>query len=262
MPQVVFLSHGGGPLPVLGDPSHAELTSHLQRLAQDLTPPRKILILSAHWEEPTVQVTHHPAPSLLYDYYGFPPESYTLQYPAPGDPELAEQVQEQLQAYGIASELNDRRGLDHGVFIPLMLMYPQADIPCVQVSLRAGLNPEEHLRLGEALASVEHERLLLLGSGFSFHNMRAFLGASANQPDSGNLAFEAWLEETLGSTELTEAQRREHLIRWEEAPAARHCHPREEHLLPLHVCYGAARRPFQRMESVKVLGKQVSTFLW
>ncbi|MFZ8905160.1 MAG: DODA-type extradiol aromatic ring-opening family dioxygenase, partial [bacterium] len=197
-----------------------------------------------------------------YDYYGFPEQSYHLDYPVPGAPALAEVVQGQLRKQGIAAELEQSRGLDHGVFVPLMLMYPNADIPCIQVSLQQRLDPLAHLQLGQALASLDQEGLLILGSGFSFHNMQAFFRQGAGIPDAKNLAFETWLKETLNNRDFTETERWEHLRNWERAPNARYCHPREEHLLPLLVCYGAAQRPCARVESVTVLGKQASSFIW
>ena len=174
MTQIVFISHGGGPLPLLGDSNHIELIQHLRQLSHELEAPKKILVISAHWEASVIQITHHSNPPLLYDYYGFPEQSYHLDYPVPGSPSLAEAVQFQLRKQEIAAELEQSRGLDHGVFVPLMLMYPNADIPCIQVSLQQSLNPLAHLQLGQALASLDQEGLLILGSGFSFHNMQAF----------------------------------------------------------------------------------------
>ena len=262
MTKVVFLSHGGGPLPLLGDPNHIELIQHLRQLSQDLEAPKQILVISAHWEASVIQITHHSNPPLLYDYYGFPEQSYHLDYPVPGSPALAEAVQGQLRKQGIAAELEQSRGLDHGVFVPLMLMYPNADIPCIQVSLQQSLDPLAHLQLGQALASLDQEGLLILCSGFSFHNMQAFFQQGAGIPDAKNLAFETWLKETLNNRDFSETERWERLRNWERAPNARYCHPREEHLLPLLVCYGAAQRPCKRVDTVTVLGKQASFFIW
>jgi len=227
-----------------------------------LEAPEQILVISAHWEASVIQITHHSNPPLLYDYYGFPEQSYHLDYPVPGSPSLAETVRFQLRKQEIAAELEQSRGLDHGVFVPLMLMYPNADIPCIQVSLQQSLNPLAHLQLGQALASLDQEGLLILGSGFSFHNMQAFFRQDAGTLDTKNIAFETWLKETLNNPELLETERWERLLNWENAPSARYCHPREEHLLPLLVCYGAAQRPCARVETVTVLGKQASSFIW
>ena len=144
----------------------------------------------------------------------------------------------------------------------VMLMYPNADIPCIQVSLQQSLNPLAHLQLGQALASVDQESLLIIGSGFSFHNMQAFFWQSAGIPDAKNIAFETWLKETLSNPGLSETGRWERLLNWEYAPNARYCHPREEHLLPLLVCYGVAQRPCARVKTFTVLGKQASSFIW
>ena len=154
-----------------------------------------------------IQITHHSNPPLLYDYYGFPEQSYHLDYPVPGSPALAEAVQLQFKKQGVAAELEQSRGLDHGVFVPLMLMYPNADIPCIQVSLQQSLNPLAHLQLGQALASLDQEGLLILGSGFSFHNMQAFFRHGAGIPDTKNVAFETWIKEALSNPDLSEAER-------------------------------------------------------
>ena len=151
---------------------------------------------------------------MRYDYYGFPEQSYHLDYPVPGSPSLAEAVQLQFKKQGIAAELEQSRGLDHGVFVPLMLMYPNADIPCIQVSLQHSLYPLAHLQLGKALASLDQEGLLILGSGFSFHNMQAFFRQGAGIPDARNMAFETWLKETLSNSDLSEAERWERLQNW------------------------------------------------
>ena len=219
-------------------------------------------MISAHWEASVIQISHLSNPPLLYDYSGFPEQSYHLDYPVPGSPSLAEAVQLQFKKQGIAAELEQSRGLDHGVFVPLMLMYPNADIPCIQVSLQHSLYPLAHLQLGKALASLDQEGLLNLGSGFSFHKMQAFFRQGAGIPDAKNIAFETWLKETLSNSDLSEAERWERLQNWESAPNARYCHPREEHLLPLLVCYGVAQRTCARVESVTVLGKQASSFIW
>ena len=144
---------------------------------------------------------------LCYEYYGFPEQSCHLDYLVPDLPSLAEAVQLQLRKQGTAAELEQSRGLDHGVFVSLMLMYPNTDIPCIQVSLQQSLNPLAHLQLGQALASLDQEGLLILGSGFSFHNMQAFFRQGTGIPDAKNMAFETWLKETLSNPDLTETER-------------------------------------------------------
>jgi len=260
--DVLFLSHGGGPMPLLGDPDHREMVERLTELAGRLRRPSAILVISAHWEASVPTITSGANPELIYDYYGFPPESYEITYPCPGEPALAQQVHQALEQAGIAARLDDRRGFDHGLFVPLKLMYPQADIPCVQLSLVDSLDAEAHLAIGRALQALDVPNLLVIGSGFSFHNMKAFFGPSTPEIEARNLAFEAWLEATCCDTGLTEAQRTERLVHWERAPHARFCHPREEHLLPLHVCYGLAGRPSEPPIVATILRKKAGMFHW
>lgn len=260
--NIVFISHGGGPRPLLGDPGHQEMVESLQALAGRLPKPSAILVISAHWEEGVPTLTAHPNPSLIYDYYGFPPESYEIQYPCPGEPELARQVQGALKSAGIRAELDAQRGYDHGVFVPLKIMYPQADIPCIQLSLVNSLDAAQHLAIGAALQALDWDNLLVIGSGFSFHNMRAFYAPETAEIRGANLEFEAWLQETLQDPQLSETERERRLVEWEKAPYARFCQPREEHLLPLHVCYGLAGRAADEHISLKILNKQSSGFYW
>lgn len=259
--QVLYISHGGGPLPLLGDAGHQALVAQLRQMAQRIERPQAIIVFSAHWEASKITVTAGAHPDLIYDYSGFPAESYRIQYPAPGAPELATKIAKILQHAGIETQLDEQRGYDHGVFVPLKIMFPEADIPIIQVSLLRNLDANDHLRLGEALRGLTQDNLLFVGSGFSFHNMRAFFNASA-EADAENLAFEAWLKETLCSGALTESERRLRLATWEQAPSARFCHPREEHLLPLHVCYGLTQRACDYYDSATVLGKNAGLFYW
>ena len=259
--DVVFISHGGGPRPLLGDPQHAGLVSFLRALPQSLQKPKQIVVFSAHWEGPSVGITSAAEPSLLYDYYGFPPESYEFRYPCPGAPELAAQIASGLTTRGYEVSLDDQRGLDHGVFVPLMLMYPSADIPVIQVSLSSSLNPEWHIQLGEDLGAMGLSETLFIGSGFSFHNMRAFF-IDGVESQAANQAFEEWLAQILSGSSQSPGDIREKLIHWRDAPGAAFCHPREEHLLPLHVCFGIAGRPADQRHVVEMLNKQASNFIW
>lgn len=247
---------------MLGDPRHREMVVQLEALGKAIRKPEGCVVVSAHWEEPEVAVTSHASPSLIYDYYGFPDESYLLEYPAPGDPALAETVVGALRTHDIAARLDPHRGFDHGLFIPFMLMFPDADVPCVQLSLKKSLDPETHIRLGEALAVALRDGILLVGSGFSFHNLKAFFAPDADTPDADNAAFEAWLRDACENQDIDEAERSRRLVDWSNAPAARYCHPREEHLLPLHVCYGAAKRASMTIQSLKIMGKQASLVIW
>ncbi|MBZ4336486.1 class III extradiol ring-cleavage dioxygenase [Corallococcus sp. AS-1-12] len=236
---VVFIPHGGGPWPFveLGLPK-AEvqaLAAWLRQVGQQLaTRPKALLVISAHWERPVATVMTSAAPPLLYDYSGFPQEAYRITWPAPGSPSLAARVRELLSAAGLPSAEDSARGYDHGTFIPLKLMYPEADIPCVQLSLKQGLDPAEHLALGRALAPLRDEGVFIIGSGMTFHNLRAFGDPRAHEVSA---KFDAWVQDAATAP----ASVRDEMLRlWTQAPYARLVHPREEHLLPLMVAAGAA----------------------
>jgi 4,5-DOPA dioxygenase extradiol len=258
----VYLSHGGGPLPLLGDEGHREMVENLKSIASLIAKPSAIIVISAHWEEDKATITSGATPELIYDYYGFPEESYEIKYPAPGDPALAQKIFELLKNKNIKAALDENRGFDHGLFVPLQIMFPNADIPCVQVSLLNSLNPEKHIRLGEALTGLADDNVLIIGSGFSFHNLKAFFAPATEESQAMNEAFEQWLIDTCGSDDLSEVERMHRLINWEAAPAARYCHPREEHLLPLHVCYGFAKRAAKQVFGFEVMGKRASAYVW
>ncbi|MEX2473833.1 class III extradiol ring-cleavage dioxygenase [Marinobacter sp.] len=260
--DVVFISHGGGPMPLLGDPGHREMVDRLTELAGALRKPSAILVISAHWEASVPTITSGAKPPLIYDYSGFPPEAYKIEYPCPGEPELARQVYQALDQAGITARLDDQRGFDHGLFVPLKLMYPEADIPCIQLSLVESLDAGTHLAVGRALRALDYDNLLVIGSGFSFHNMRAFFSANTPEIQARNEAFEDWLEQTCTDSILSESERAQRLADWEQAPHARFCHPREEHLLPLHVCYGLAGKPSDSHISATILGKKSGMFYW
>ena len=162
-------------MPLLGDNRHREMVENLKMIAATISKPSAILLISAHWEEAMPTITQAANPPLIYDYYGFPEQAYEIQYPAPGQPDLAQTVFSALRSKGIKSALDDKRGFDHGLFVPLKIMYPEADVPCIQLSLLNSLDPREHINIGNALSGLEYENLLVIGSGFSFHNMNAFL---------------------------------------------------------------------------------------
>jgi aromatic ring-opening dioxygenase catalytic subunit (LigB family) len=236
---VVYIPHGGGPWPFvdlgLGDKAELDgLASYLRSVAAVTAhKPKAVLAVSAHWEEAVPTVMTGERPPLLFDYYGFPPESYELTWPAPGDPALAKRVRGLLEAAGFTTGADATRGFDHGTFVPLKLTWPDADVPTIQLSLKRGLDPAEHLAMGRALAPLRDEGVLIVGSGMSYHNLRAF-GPQGRAPSE---AFDAWLTDAIAQ-EPTERDAR--LSRWSAAPSARHAHPREEHLLPLMVVAGAA----------------------
>ena len=259
---ILFFPHGGGPLPLLNEPGHAAMNRFLRAFPETIAQPDAIIVISAHWEESVIAITAAPSPPLLFDYHGFPAETYEYQYPAPGNPELAGRVQSLLKQAGVDASLDQQRGFDHGMFVPLMLMYPEADIPCIQISLAASLDAAEHVRIGKALAGLKTENLLFLGSGFSFHNMHEFMIKSDDSTDPCNQEFETWLAQTCADPGLDETEREQRLVNWETAPHARYCHPREEHLLPLQVCYGIGQSAATKVFQEKVAGFTVSAYQW
>ena len=201
---------------------------------QVATTPKAVLVVSGHWEERDFTVMSSLAPSMIYDYSGFPEFTYSVKYPAPGSPEIARRVQELLQRAGLAAASDDQRGFDHGAFAPLVVMYPDADVPVLQLSITAEYSVDSHLAAGRALAPLRSEGVLILASGLSYHNLRR-LGAAGRHPSH---EFDAWLTTTVcGATEETRNQK---LRNWSSAPSARLAHPHEDHLIPLMVAVGAA----------------------
>ncbi|MFT4172288.1 MAG: class III extradiol ring-cleavage dioxygenase [Rhodocyclaceae bacterium] len=234
----LFIPHGGGPCFFM-EWSPADTWKQMQTFLEGVVAtlparPRAIVVVSGHWEENAFTANTSAQPPLLFDYYGFPEHTYRLEYAAPGAPALARHVGELITAAGLPYGENNTRGYDHGVFIPLKVMLPAADIPIVQLSLLRGLDPATHIRMGQALAPLRDDNVLIVGSGMSYHNLRAF-GPAGQAPSE---AFDAWLSEALQAP--TAAARNARLVDWEQAPAARQAHPREEHLLPLMVAAGAA----------------------
>ena len=261
MADILYIPHGGGPLPLLGDAAHEKLVRFLQEIPGRLGTPDAILVVSAHWEELKPMVTSGKSPALIYDYSGFPEAAYALEYPAPGKPELAERVVELVKAAGRTAWRHSQRGFDHGVYVPLKIMYPDASIPCRQLSLMSSLDPAEHLQLGKTLAGLRQENILVLGSGFSFHNLKALILGDASERDTRNEQFQQWLIDTC-TRRIPEEERHQRLVAWESAPSSRYCHPREEHLLPLHVCCGMAQSPGEMVFAENVMGKKTCAFLW
>ncbi len=259
--QIVYFSHGGGPLPILGDPSHKAMVEFMTDLPKHLRKPDAVLVISAHWEEQAATLLGARQPEMFYDYYGFPAKAYEITYDAPGSPELAAKVATMLQAAGVPAAIDEQRGFDHGLFIPLKLMYPEADVPAIQLSLLRGLNPAAHIGLGRALGGLLGENILVVGSGFSFHNLGAFFGGHAGASDPANEAFQDWLIEAC-TAGLDWSEREKRLREWEKAPSARYCHPREEHLLPVHVCAAMAQTPAKLIFDDEILGKRSVAFLW
>lgn len=211
------------------------LEASLIRIVHELREePRAVLVVSGHWTEAEIAITSNPHPPMVYDYSGFPPYTYQVQYPAPGDPALATQTQQLLHDAGFAASLDPTQGYDHGTFTPLVIMYPEANVPVIQLSLKAGYDPAEHLAIGRALSQLRDENVLIIGSGLTYHNMRA-MGPAGEQISK---TFDAWLQTSL--LRSSAAERTQQLIEWTKAPAARQAHPREDHLIPLMVAVGAA----------------------
>lgn len=260
--HILFLSHGGGPLPLLGDEGHTEMVACLQKITSKIPKPSAILVISAHWEETIPTITSGAQPPLIYDYYGFPAESYSIEYPCAGEPILAQKTYEVLTNAGIEARLDEQSGFDHGLFVPLKIMYSLADIPCIQLSLVKSLDPLTHINMGKALQGLNWDNLLVIGSGFSFHNMRAFFAPETKESKEQNISFDNWLVDTCSNPFIDEKERNKRLAQWEKAPFARYCHPREEHLLPLHVCYGVAGTCCSEYFQLQILHKQSSMYLW
>lgn len=260
----LFIPHGGGPCFFMDwDPPdtwvrHREFLEMLPTLLPER--PRALLVISAHWEAPRFTVQKQAAPALLFDYYGFPPHTYHLTWPAPGAPELAERVASLLTQGGMSCGFDATRGFDHGVFVPLKVAFPAADIPCVQLSLRADLDPAAPLAAGRALVPLREAGVLIIGSGNSYHNMRVMMAAMrAGATQTHGLDFDQWLTEAVCHPDARERERR--LAAWITAPGARDAAPREEHLIPLMVVAGAGGAdPGAKIFEDRVLGAVQSAF--
>ena len=237
--STLFVSHGGGPWPFIPqmraefEKTVAWMTAFESTLVEK---PKAILCVDAHWEEDEFTVSLSQRPSMIYDYSGFPAHTYQIQYPAPGSPDVAKKVADLLKKSSIPIQESPTRGLDHGAFIPLGLMFPKADIPVVSLSIKRNYDPLDHIRVGEALAPLREEGILIMGSGLSYHNMRGFGSKAAGESSK---LFGDWLESVVKCNTLSE--RIQKLKEWERAPAARSSHPYEDHLIPLMTVVGAAQ---------------------
>ena len=254
----IYIPHGGGPCFFMDDPQQAwgAMAAYLRRLSESLPQrPSAILLVSAHWETRGFSFTGAARPGLIYDYYGFPAHTYQLTYPTPGAPELAVRAARLLEDAGLVSRVDGDRGLDHGVFIPLKVAFPEADIPVVEMTLDHSLDPALHLCAGRALAALRNENVLIIGSGMSFHNMGGYGNPQFTEPSR---VFDRWLVETMA---LPAPERAARLTRWEQdAPAGRLCHPRAEHLLPAMVVAGASEAPGAQVYSDMLGGTALSAF--
>jgi 4,5-DOPA dioxygenase extradiol len=227
----VFVSHGAPTLPLDGCPAR----EFLRGLGAALPRPRAVLAVSAHWDNAAPAVNRVAVNDTIHDFYGFPEALYRLRYAAPGSAELAGRTQQLLSAAGFEPGTDNARGLDHGAWVPLMLMYPQADVPVVQLSIQSHLGPEHHLKLGQALAALRDEDVLVLGSGGYTHNLRALDRWRLDGPERPWVGdFSDWIHGALteGRTGDLTAYRR-------LAPHAAEAHPEEDHFMPLFVALGA-----------------------
>jgi aromatic ring-opening dioxygenase catalytic subunit (LigB family) len=231
-----FLSHGGGPWSYMTGEyrqNFVKLESFLKQLPAQLPIiPKAILVVSAHWESHDFGVMASPFPPMIYDYSGFPAHTYNIHYRAPGSPELAQKTYDLIRAAGLEAHLDVERGFDHGTYTILAVTHPDANVPVIQVSIRADFDPKAHLQLGRALAPLREQGVLMIGSGLSYHNFRT------RDPNEASKQFDHWLQQTL--TASTAAERAEKLVAWEKAPSARSCHQIEDHLVPLFAVVGAA----------------------
>ena len=255
----LFIPHGGGPCFFMPDPTNVwgGMAAFLRSIPNRLPDAVKaILIVSGHWETDGFSFTGVAEPSLIYDYQGFPPETYRLRYDAPGDPAMAAKAAALLTAAGLPASVDPKRGLDHGVFVPLKVAFPDANIPVVEMSVDRGLDPKLHIAAGRALAPLRDRGVLIIGSGMSFHNMRGYNDPRYTAPSE---QFDTWLSSSLV---LEGRERAERLAAWETAPAARLSHPDAEHLLPLMVAAGAADGPGEKIFGEHVLKTAISGFLF
>lgn len=253
----VFIPHGGGPCFFISDPNHVwtGMAAFLRHLAAMLPEePKAIIVVSAHWETDGFAFTGAAHPGLIYDYSGFPPDTYQLRYDAPGAPALAARAAQLLADAGLTASVDPARGLDHGVFVPLKLVFPDADIPLVEMSVERHLDPALHVAAGRALAPLCDEGVLIIGSGMSFHNMRCYGDPRSTAPSQ---AFDQWLTQAV---EQPGDERAASLNIWATAPSGRYAHPAAEHLLPLMVAAGASEAAGERIYGELVMETAISAF--
>lgn len=261
----IFIPHGGGPCFFMdwtwGPADTWEPTRRfLEGIAGSLPEaPKALIVISGHWEEPAFTASTALAPQLIFDYSGFPPHTYRLTWPAPGDPALAQRVAKMLHDAGLPAALSPARGYDHGVFVPLKVAFPEAQIPVVTLSLSAAPNgsfdPALHVAAGRALEPLRDEGVLIVGSGMSFHNLRAYFHPETRE---ASRAFDEWLTQAV---ESPAPDRDAAFTHWRSAPHARFSHPREEHLVPLFVVAGAGGEvPGKRVFSDEPMGAAISAY--
>ncbi|KAF1986295.1 extradiol ring-cleavage dioxygenase [Aulographum hederae CBS 113979] len=269
---VISISHGGGPMPLLGDPSHAAIVESLKtrvpealKLGTDEAP-RAIVLVTAHWstDEPTISAAEKN--ELLYDYHGFPSEAYKLKYPAKGSKEVAELVRESLAAEGMSGQLDVSRGWDHGVFIPMLLINPSANVPIIQVSVLASESISAHLSLGRALARLRDQNIAIIGSGFaSFHNLRIMFSPQTLASPAFKARNKAWNQALDDAVlEADGEERGKKLQGWRGWEGAYDSHPRggAEHFMPLVVCAAAGGEGKARVWKDEFTGLSIASYCW
>lgn len=260
----LYIPHGGGPCffmePMPGFPPGLwdNMAAYLRGIPAAIgVRPKTVLVISGHWECDVPTVLSPENHTLLFDYYGFPDYTYELTYPAHGAPAVAARAQQLLREAGFSTQEERKRGLDHGVFVPFKLIYPNADVPIVQLSLLQHLDAAQHLAIGRALAPLRDEGVLIVGSGNTYHNLREFFSPS-ERAGAASAEFDAWLADTV---ESAPDERDHRLMQWHDAPGARESHPRSEHLLPLMVVAGAAGKDAGRVTyREQMFGKMFSGY--
>ena len=226
MLPTLFISHGSPMMPLRDSPAR----DFLRGLGAQLPRPKAILMASAHWHTETPEISAPPVNDTIHDFYGFPPALYALRYPAPSDAALANEI-----AGTLGATVDHERGLDHGAWVPLLLMYPEHDIPVMQLSLQSYLGPEHHLLLGRSLASLREKGILVMGSGGLTHNLRRQRAPTDDSPAAADVdAFANWMHDSLLAGRIGDL-----LDYRRQAPYAAAQHPTDEHLLPLYVAMGA-----------------------
>jgi 4,5-DOPA dioxygenase extradiol len=230
-PPALFVSHGAPNLILYDSPAN----DFFARLGKELDRPKAIIVASAHWEAPTAALNGSAQPDTIHDFYGFEPELYQQHYDAPGAPQLAAHAVGLLQRAGITADIDPRRGRDHGAWSPLKIIYPEVDIPTIQISLLAGGSSREHYKLGEALRPLREEGVLVIGSGSATHNLREMRPREDERMPEWAAAFAGWLRDAVARGD------QEALLDYRaRAPQAARNHPSEEHFMPLPVVLGAA----------------------
>jgi aromatic ring-opening dioxygenase catalytic subunit (LigB family) len=271
-------NHLAGPLPLLRDPDHIEIIQSLKsrvpqilKLDNQLLRPRAIVLITAHWSTDSPTISTVEKPDLIYDYYGYPPEAYNITYSGRGDLQIANEIVHALEKEGIVNaSLDSSRGWDHGVYVPMIFVNPQADLPIVQMSVLSNEDAKQHLRIGRALRALRNKNVAVVGSGFaSFHNLnmiKPLRDASSNRRSEIREMSSQWSDSLWKSLSISETEQRwEALMKWRHLPFADTMHPplRGDHMMPLLITAGAAfdDEPTKYYKD-KFLGLDILTYYW